>query len=185
MPFFRFRLEKLSFLGWAFELSKIALILVLFGVLIHLFLLTIFVVDGESMEPNFFDKEYLLIDRVSYYFRKPERGEVVILRFPGRPKEKYIKRIIGLPNEKIEIKNSEIFINNQKIKEDYLSLGTVTEPDLEKNLGENEYFVLGDNRENSSDSRIWGTCPRENIIGRAIFVLYPLSEWNLVPKVEY
>jgi signal peptidase I len=137
------------------------------------------------MAPNFQDREYLVIDKISYLLKKPERGDVAVLRFPGRLQEKYIKRIIGLPNETIEIKDSHIFINGSKIKEEYLPPYIRTQPDMTIHLSENEYFVLGDNRENSNDSRFWGTLPKENLIGRAVFILYPFSNWSAVPKVSY
>jgi len=177
---------KLStFLTWVFELGKGALILAVLGLFIHYFVATILIIDGTSMEPNFKDKEYILVSRLSYLLNKPQRGDVVGLRFPGREQEKYIKRIIALPNETIKISGGMVFINGQRLKEDYLNLGTETLPDLEKTLSNDEYFVMGDNRGRSNDSRIWGTAPGENLIGKAIFIIYPLSEWNFVPKVYY
>lgn len=178
-------MRKLSIFAWIFDLGKIALILAVLGLFIHYFVATIFIVDGASMEPNFKNGEFVLVNRFSYFIKEPKRGDVVVLKFPGREKEKYIKRIIGLPNETIKIEDGEIFINNKKLKEDYLSSYIKTEPDMEKILSGNEYFVLGDNRSNSNDSRVWGSCPKENLLGKAVFVLYPLSEWNFVPKIFY
>lgn len=185
MPFFRFRLEKLSFLGWVFELGKIALILLVLGVFSYYFILTIFFVDGPSMEPNFHDNELILVDRLSLYLRNPKRGEVVILKFPGKPKDKYIKRVIGLPNETIEIKDSQILISGRQIFEEYLASFTLTRPNMKITLKDNEFFVLGDNRGNSNDSRIWGVLPKKNIVGKAVFILHPFSDWNFVPVPSY
>lgn len=174
-----------SFLTWTYELGKWALIFVVLGLFIHYFVATIFVVEGASMEPTLKDKEYLIINRFSYFFKKPQRGDVVVLMFPGREKERYIKRVIGLPNEKIKISNGEVYINDIKLKEEYLPPETKTLPDLERTLSSKEYFVMGDNRSNSNDSRIWGTCPKENIIGKAVFILYPFSEWKFIPTAFY
>jgi len=170
---------------WIFELGKSALILAVLGLFIHYFVATILIIDGASMEPNFKDREYVLVNRLSYLFNKPRRGDVVGLRFPGREREKYIKRIIALPNETITISEGKVFINGSKLKEDYLNPGTETLPDLEKKLSDNEYFVMGDNRNRSNDSRIWGTAPGENLIGKAIFIIYPLSEWTFVSQGHY
>jgi signal peptidase I len=172
-------------LSWVFELGRAAFLLAILGLFIHYFVATIFVVEGISMAPNFQDREYLVVDKISYLLKKPERGDVAVLKFPGRMEEKYIKRIIGLPNETIEIKDNQIFINGLKLTEEYLPPHVKTQPDMTVHLSENEYFVLGDNRENSNDSRFWGTLPKENLIGRAVFILYPFSNWSAVPKVNY
>ncbi|MCX6806975.1 MAG: signal peptidase I [Candidatus Berkelbacteria bacterium] len=177
---------KSSLITWGYELGKAALILALLGLFLHYFIATIFVVDGASMAPNFKDNEVVMVNKISYFIKNPKRGDAVVLKFPGREQEKYIKRIIGLPDETIKIESGKVYINGQKlIEEDYLSSHLTTEPDMEKTLSENEYFIMGDNRSNSNDSRIWGTCPKENLIGKAVFVLYPLKEWNFVPKVSY
>ena len=178
-------MKRASFLAWVFELGKGALILAVIGLFVHYFIATIFAVKGESMEPNFKDGEYLVVNRISYFIHAPNRGDVVALKFPGREQDKYIKRIIGLPNETVEIKSGTVYINGGKLKEDYLPYYTKTSPDMIKTLRSNEYFVLGDNRDNSNDSRFWGTCPRENLLGKAIFTLFPLSDWSAVPSPAY
>jgi len=172
--------KYLRLLNWLFELLKGALLILILGLFVHYFIFTIFIVDGSSMEPSFKDGQYLIVNRLAYLFEKPKRGDVVILRFPGREKEKYIKRVIGLPNETVEIKDGSVFINGEKLNETYLKFQTQTEPALTETLSENEYFLLGDNRANSNDSRIWGNCPKENIIGKPVFILYPLSDWGPV-----
>ncbi len=167
--------------SWVFELAKGLIILIIFLVLIHFFVVTIFVVNGASMEKNFSDGEYLLTDRISYILGQPKRGDAVVLRFPGDPEhQKYIKRLIGLPGEKISIKNGKVYINNQELTEIYLSSGMMTEPDMEKQLANNEYFLMGDNRINSSDSRTWGTCVKNDFIGKAFLRIFPPSKWSLV-----
>lgn len=140
---------------------------------IRAFLFQPFVVSGASMDPNFHNADYLLIDELSYRFREPERQEVIVFKYPLNPSYKYIKRIIGLPGERVEIINGEVFIirNNEtvKLEEDYLPEKTKQEWNRNNNfsieLGSDEYFVMGDNRNNSSDSRVWGPVPKKNIVG--------------------
>jgi len=189
MEFSSFKEKVFQKLSWVFDFSKVVIILVITILLTHFFIATIFVVSGCSMEPNFHDSEYLLISRLSRNFK---RGDVVGFYYPGAPREKYIKRIIGLPGEKIKIKNNKIIIYNQKnpsgllLREGfYLPSETVTEPNKTWLLSEKEYFVMGDNRENSSDSRTWGTLPEKYIVGRAILILWPISEINTISKVVY
>ena len=174
-----------SILPWIYELGKVALVLVVLGLLVHYFVMTIFAIEGVSMEPTFEGGELVLVNRIIYRANEPKRGDVVLLRFPGREEEKYIKRIIGLPHEVVKIQNSEVYINDQKLKEDYLSPYQNTTPDMEKTLSDDEFFVMGDNRPNSNDSRIWGPCPKKNLIGKAIFILYPLSEWMPIGIADY
>lgn len=167
--------------SWIFELAKGLIFLIIFFVLIHFFVVTIFVVNGASMEKNFYDGEYLLTDRISYILGQPKRGDVVVLRFPGDPEhQKYIKRLIGLPSEKVTIKNGRVYINGQELTEIYLSPGMLTEPDMEKQLNNKEYFLMGDNRINSSDSRNWGTCIKNDFIGKAFLRIFPFNRWGLV-----
>lgn len=147
-------------------------------------------VKGASMEPNFHDEEYILTDKISYRFHPPERGNVVVFRAPKNRELDYIKRVVGLPGEKIRISNGEVFINDQKLKEDYLG-NITTYPSSFLRVGEEflipagEYFVLGDNRSHSSDSREWGTVAREDIIGRAWLRYWPPQMFGILPKISY
>lgn len=143
------------------------------------FIIQPFLVKGESMAPNFSNYDYLFVERVAYYFREPARGEVIVFRFPRNEREYYIKRLIGLPGEEVFIKNG---IVNVKIggrgkeiglEERYLPPGVVTAGNIDIRLGHDEYFVLGDNRGASSDSRSWGVLPRKDIIGRVFLRLWP------------
>ena len=123
-------------------------------------------IDGSSMEPNFHDAEYLLTDKVTYRFNKPIRGDVIIFHAPGTSGEDYIKRIIGLPGEKIEVKDNAVYINNQKLKESYIppanttSGGSFLPENTPIEVPEGNYFVMGDNRNHSADSRSFGFIER-------------------------
>jgi len=174
--------EVLDFLLDSLKILIIALIIV---IPIRTFLFQPFIVKGSSMEPNYHSGDYLIIDELSYRLRDPQRGEVIVFEYPLNPKSKYIKRIIGLPGETIEIKDSKIYITKD---EEVLTINEsiyLTPNDLEKwttnnnkesiILKENEYFVMGDNRNYSSDSRRWGLLPRENITGRMMFRFSPVE----------
>lgn len=138
------------------------------------------------MFPNFEDRDYLLVDEISFRFRQPERGEVIVFRAPTEPSSRYIKRIIGLPNETIEIKNGSIFISGKLLDEStYLPSEVLTSGNTEITLKDNEYFVLGDNRPFSSDSRSWGILPEENIIGKAFFRALPANNLSVIVKPVY
>lgn len=147
-------------------------------------------VKGASMEPNFHDEEYLLTDKISYRFHPPERGDVVIFRAPKNRELDYIKRVIGLPGEKIRFSNGTVFINDQKLREDYLGnvttySGSFLRPGVEFLVPVDEYVVLGDNRSHSSDSREWGTVNREDIIGKAWLRYWPPQSFGILAKVKY
>mgnify|MGYP001121404040 CR=1 FL=1 len=176
-------LETLIYGGGCFyELARGIILLAVALVLCHFFIVTIFIVDGESMEPNFRNNEVLLVEKISYLVSQPQRGDTVVVKFPGDPeKKKYFKRIIGLPGEKIEIKNNEIFINGQRLYEPYIPANIQTQPDGSWLLLGEEYFLLGDNRENSYDSRLWGVAPRQYLIGAGWATLWPLTKAGLIP----
>lgn len=174
-----------SFL-FAWELFKIAVIALAIVVPIRYFLFQPFIVKGASMEPNFSSGDYLIIDEISYYFREPERGEVVVFRFPQNPSQRYIKRIIGLPNETIAIKGGQVIVSSQVLDESsYLDPGSLGGRETEVELKEGEYFVLGDNRAFSSDSRSWGSLPREFIIGRVLVRAWPFTALAKIETPEY
>jgi len=136
------------------------------------------VVRGASMEPTLHDNERLVANKIIYRFQSPERNEIVIFRPPIGVKRNYIKRIIGIPGDKIEIVKGEVYLNDKKLEESYVknrsyeSMPPAIVPD-------NSFFVLGDNRPNSSDSRYWGFVPRKNVVGRAWVVFWPLSKIRL------
>ncbi|MDD5146093.1 MAG: signal peptidase I [Candidatus Pacebacteria bacterium] len=180
--------KTLSFLWETLKVLIIALVIV---VPIRYFLFQPFFVRGQSMEPNFENGDYLIIDELSYRFRSPERGEAIVFKYPQDTTQRYIKRIIGLPGETVEIENGKITIYKENSEpkilneSDYLSLNIQTTGNLKITLGENEYFVLGDNRPVSSDSRRWGTVPKDDIIGRVYLRAWPISALAKIEVPNY
>ena len=156
--------------------------------LVYLFVASIFVVAGTSMEPNFSEKEYLLVNKLNVLFGKPKRGDVVVFKFPGELEEKYIKRIIGLPGETVEVKDEGVYINDAKLMEGYLPKDLPTLPLSAQDkwtLENGEFFVLGDNRINSNDSRVWSTLPKEYLIGKISYIVFPFSQIGTIESVNY
>lgn len=168
--------------GWgAFKVFLITFACALF---IRAFVAQPFVVNGASMEPTFNTDEYLVIDELSLHLRNPARGEVIVFKSPENPKRFFIKRVIGLPGETVSIKDTKVTISKKGEKSITLNepyLNTETHTNTEKSLKENEYFVMGDNRDVSSDSRFWGAVPRSFIIGRVLFRFLPLSKMGVTP----
>ena len=166
-------------LSFFWEVAKIVVIALLIVIPIRYFLFQPFFVKGQSMEPNFEQGDYLIIDELSYRLRDPQRGEVIVFNFPQKPSQRYIKRIIGLPGETIEIKNNQVIIYNndsqgQILDESgYLSSSVQTSGDFQFALNDEEYFVMGDNRPLSSDSRRWGVLPKDDIVGRVLLRAWP------------
>ncbi|MBI2633703.1 MAG: signal peptidase I [Parcubacteria group bacterium] len=148
---------------------------------IRYFLVQPFFVKGQSMEPTFEDGDYLIIDEISFRFREPERGEVVVFRFPKEPSQFYIKRVIGLPGETVEIKDGKVRIYpagggpTLVLEESYLAPGERTGGEQRMFIDAGSYFVLGDNRDASYDSRRWGLVSRSNTIGRVWLRPWPFT----------
>jgi len=168
--------------SFIWETAKIVLIALVIIIPIRYYLIQPFFVRGASMEPSFSNGQYLVIDELSYRFEDPARGDVVVFKYPLDPSLYYIKRIVGLPGEEIRIKDGQVFIYDvdsaQEVVLDessYLSGETFTLGQVSFNLGEQEYFVLGDNRQSSSDSRRWGALPQDNIVGRVWLRAWPFN----------
>lgn len=186
-----------DFFYFVVDLLKTGVIVFIIAFSLRYFVIQPFIVDGESMMSTFVDNEYLLAEKVSYLTGEPNRGDVIVFRYPGNPSVSYIKRVIALPNEKIKISDNKITIINKGIpngvlldESSYLSQNTLTltpgnEDSFEKTLGENEYFVMGDNRQHSSDSREWGVLPKSNILGKAWLTLLPADKFGLSKKINY
>lgn len=176
---------------FVWDLVKILILAVVIIVPFRMYIAEPFMVSGHSMLPNYHDKDYLIIDRLSYHFREPQRGEVIVLKFPKDTSQYYIKRIIGLPGERIYCEQGKILIinseKNQKILEEgYLPNGTKTDNcKPAQTLGSNEYFVLGDNRGASSDSRVWGILPKDDIVGKVWLRAFPLNDFGFFNNPAY
>jgi len=168
------------------EVAKIAIIAAVIVVPIRYYLFQPFFVRGQSMDPNFENGDYLIIDEISYRFKWPERGEVIVFEYPYDNSQRFIKRIIGLPGETIEINNGKIIIDGLEILNEsgYLE-GLITEGNIRVKLSENEYFVLGDNRQFSFDSRRFGPILRENIIGKVVFRAWPFASLSVFESPAY
>lgn len=170
------KIEKLFWVtGWIYDFSKIATVLLILGLLTHYFFLTVLVVRGKSMLPNFTDGEVLVINKIAYRFAPPVRGDVVAMYWPGETEKRFIKRIVGLPNETIRVEGGRVYINDTILDENYLDTITVTSSELTRILQADEYFVLGDNRIASSDSRAWGPVPKSFLIGKVGSEIFQLS----------
>jgi len=161
-------------------------------IILYAFVFRLHQVFGRSMEPNFHDREYVATEIVSYRFREPKRGEVVVLKSPSDPSKDFIKRIIGLPGERIKTKDGSIYINGKRLDEGlYLNDSVKTHPGsfLKENqemiILEGSYAVMGDNRSNSSDSREWGFLKIEDIVGKPFLVIWPPKEIGGIPEINY
>jgi signal peptidase I len=135
-------------------------------------------IDGSSMEPNLRDGEFVIVSKLNYRFGNPERGDVVVFDFPRNITQEYIKRVIGLPGEHITIKEGKVYINGVLLLEPYIMMEPLYEGDWV--VAEDTLFVLGDNRNNSSDSHTWGLVPINNVVGEALMVYWPPSSWGFV-----
>jgi len=184
-----------NFFSFVFELIKIVVISLVIIIPIRYFLIQPFYVKGASMEPNFYDHEYLIIDEISYRFKDPGRGDIVVFRYPVNPQEYFIKRIVALPSEKVQIKDGQVYVYDDNytgldgtvLDEPYLGGGvkTYSLSDEIISLGEDEYFVLGDNRNSSKDSRSFGPVNGSFIIGKVFLRGWPFNRINLFPAPEY
>lgn len=160
-------------------------------VVIYLFLFQPHQVKGASMEANFHDNEYILTDKVSYKFSQPKRGDVVIFKAPRNPDLDFIKRVIGLPGERIKVQGGHVYINDQLLKEEYLPSALLTQAGAFLTEGKelvippDNYIVLGDNRNHSSDSREWGPITPQEIIGKAFFRYWPPQKIGITAHVSY
>ena len=154
---------------------------------IYIFFFRPFQVNGESMYPNFTDKQYILTNIIILRFEEPKLGDVIVFKSPPDPEKDYIKRVIGVPHDRVLLKNGNIYLNDKKLDESaYIKPGIETnqgaflKESQEITVTDENYFVLGDNRLYSSDSREWGFVPRKNIIGESFFAYWPLDSMSLI-----
>ena len=178
-----------KYLSFAWELLKIALIALVIVLPIRYFLFQPFIVSGESMVPSFQNGDYLIVDEISYRFSEPQRGDVIVFNFPLQTSERFIKRVIGLPGETINITNGQVqIIKDGKITtlaEKYLPNNLKTYGEIKIVLKADEFFVMGDNREYSYDSRVWGTVPKKDIIGKAFLRIFPVAALSEIAHPAY
>lgn len=177
---------------WLFFLDFLETIVVSLAIfaVVYIFLFQPHQVDGQSMEPNFHNGEYILTDKISYRIHKPNRGDVVVFHSPQDEKVDFIKRIVGIPGDTIKVSAGHIYLNGIKLNESYVNdpgkvlAGRFLREGAEIEVPLGQYFVMGDNRNHSSDSREWGLVTSGGIVGRAFFRYWPLSEFGLVPTAE-
>ena len=174
---------------WFLDFIETIVIALAIFVVMYRFLFQPHQVSGSSMYDNFFDGEYLLTDKVSYRFHLPTRGDVVVFKAPKNEDYDYIKRVIGLPGDRVKIESGKVVVNDSMLDESgYLALGVSTRPGYYAKEGltvvvpADSYFVMGDNRNNSSDSRDWGPVPIANIVGKAWVRYWPLNQIGVVDK---
>lgn len=173
--------------SFVWELARVVIIAFVIMLAFRIFVAEPFIVSGSSMAPTFHNREYLIINKIGYRLHVPERGDVIVFKYPRDTSQYFIKRVVGLPGEKVQIADGKVTLynaqhpNGKVLDEPYLTNkivtfggeGTVT-------LGSEEYFVLGDNRQASSDSRVWGILPKHNIVGKAWLRVFPLGEFGVV-----
>lgn len=172
-----------------FNFLKTVVLVVAIALVIRIFIVQPFVVEGQSMEPSFNNADYLITEKISFRFREPERGEIIIFHPPDSPSVNYIKRVIGLPGETIEIKDGAISVNGEKISENYLfsaeDVKAVSRDGLKVNLGQDQFFVMGDNRNHSRDSREIGAITKDEIVSRVWFRLLPIKDAKAFAALNY
>lgn len=168
------------------EIIRFSIIALLIVIPVRMFIAQPFIVSGASMAETFHTGEYLIVDQVSYYLHDPSRGDVVIFRYPRDVSKYFIKRVIGLPGDTVIIEDSKVMIKNEAnpegfyLEEPYVRSMRTPER-IEQVLGNREYFVMGDNRDESSDSRAWGVLQKERIVGRAFLRLFPPTAVDVLP----
>jgi len=143
------------------------------------------IVEGASMQPNFYTNQLVIVNRFAYYFGKPQRGDVVVLHNPQDPSEDFIKRVVGLPGELVEIRQGRVYANGTELEEAYIPRFCTSGCDGSWILDDEQYFVLGDNRPNSHDSHSFGPIDRKLIVGRAWIRYWPVPDIAVIPGQNY
>ncbi|MBP6060480.1 MAG: signal peptidase I [Candidatus Pacebacteria bacterium] len=178
------KIEETKKESW-WDLIKFALLALAIVLPIRVFIAEPFVVSGSSMVPTFTDKDYLIIDKISYELGEPKRDDIVVFKYPNDTSKYFIKRIIAMPNETIDINGKVVTITNNKYPNGLVLeqpfLENISNDNIHLKLKNNEYFVMGDNRPASSDSRYWGPLKREFVTGRVLFRLLPLKNIDILP----
>ena len=179
--------QKKTFMQGLGEWVKVIIIALIIALPVRFFIAEPFIVQGASMDPTFSTGQFLIVDRLSYRFENPHRGDVVVFEYPMNPSVYYIKRIIGLPGETVEVDHGVVTIKNEEhpdglvLKEPYIDESHISTDTLLQTLGPTQYFVMGDNRAQSSDSRMWGPLNENLIVGRPIIRLTPVDAISVLP----
>ena len=141
-----------------------------------------FVVDGPSMQPNFATGQFVIVSRINYLLNDPQRGDVVVFNYPGDPTQDYIKRVIGLPGDTVEIRDTHVYVNNVELDEPYINEPCTVNTCRNNtwHLGADQFFMMGDNRNHSSDSRFFGPVERHFIVGKALVRYWPPQDWGII-----
>jgi len=175
-----------------FELAKIIIVALVIVIPIRYFLIQPFYVKGASMEPTFYDHEYLIVNELIYRMEEPKRGDVIVFKYPRNPEQFFIKRVIALPGESIKIENGSIYIKKVDSEDwflldesEYLDESVKTYPNFETEVLEGEYFVMGDNRSSSLDSRIFGAVAKNFIIGKTWLRAWPMDKITDFDTIDY
>lgn len=185
-----------SFFSVVFEVIKTVVIVGALALGLRIFVVQPFIVEGLSMYPTLDNNDYLLIDKISYRFHEPKRGDIIVFRFPLDEKYNYIKRVIGLPGERIRITRGAVMIFNKEHSDGFIIHESYVKDPEASNLNndrtvidiyipEHRFFVMGDNRLGSSDSRDWGLLPEDDIIGRSFVLLFPISDFQFFKSPTY
>ena len=176
----------------AFFLDILEVVVFAIGIFFFVYLLIMrpHKIKGQSMHPNFPDGEYLLTQKISYYLREPERGDVIVFKPPISEEDEFIKRVIGLPGDKVEVRNGKVYVNEKELKETYLTDVYTAEGQFlaegeEFIVPDGKYFTMGDNRPHSSDSRSWGPITKKEISGKAWLIYWPPTLAGFIKKVDY
>ena len=163
------------------DFLKMCIFAIVLSIFIITFIVQAFYIPSTSMKPLLHPGDRILVNKFIYRFREPRRQEIAVFRYPVNPSINFVKRIIGVPNDKVEIKDGEVYLNGNVLAEDYkLEAGYTDFP--EKKVPEGHFFVLGDNRNNSEDSRHWGFVPEENIIGKSFVIFWPPSRMKIIKE---
>jgi len=164
------------------EILESIIIAVILALLIRTFILQPFYIPSGSMEPSLMVQDHIIVNKLSYRFWEPQRGDIVVFKYPRDTKRDFVKRLIGKPGEEVVIRNSQLYIDGKPIAENYLPEGLKFNDFGPVKVPENSFLMLGDNRNSSDDSRVWGPLPRDLIIGKAVLTYWPLDRIHLTPK---
>ncbi|MBS3977828.1 MAG: signal peptidase I [Syntrophomonadaceae bacterium] len=162
------------------EFLESIIIAIILATVIRVFLFQPFYIPSGSMEPTLMPGDRIIVNKLVYRYSEPERGDVVVFKYPLDPEKDYIKRIVAVSGERIEVDDGRLFINYEQVSEHYLPPGLIYNDFGPAEVPAGQYFVMGDNRNNSQDSRIWGPLPRDNFVGKAVIIFWPLNRIGLI-----